>query len=140
MGQQQLLLILLVTIIVGIATVVAVQIFSTGAQQANLDAVHTDLRSMANFAQAYYQKPSHIKGGGQSYSNITFEGFAIPGEVSNDEHTEFTNENGKYTIIDRENNLLTIRGESSYEENPIVEITTEDGAGHDDFAVTEVDE
>lgn len=81
-----------------------------------------------------------MEGGGSSYSNIIFDGFAIPGEVSNDEGTEFTNENATYTITDRENNLLTLRGESSYEENPVLEITTEDGAGHDDFSINEVDE
>lgn len=39
MGQQQLLLVILVTIIVGIATVVAINTFSSAADSANLDAV-----------------------------------------------------------------------------------------------------
>jgi len=47
MGQQQLLLVILVTIIVGIATVVAINTFGAAADSANLDAVRQDMGSIA---------------------------------------------------------------------------------------------
>lgn len=54
MGQQQLLLVILVTIIVGIATVVAINTFGSSAEQANLDAVRQDIAQIATAAQAWY--------------------------------------------------------------------------------------
>ncbi|MDZ7715010.1 MAG: hypothetical protein U5J95_02240 [Balneolaceae bacterium] len=47
MGQQQLLLVILVTIIVGIATVVAINTFSSASDSANVDAVRGDLLNIA---------------------------------------------------------------------------------------------
>ena len=51
MGQQQLLLVILVTIIVGIATVVAINTFSSASEQANIDAARQDMLQMAYTAQ-----------------------------------------------------------------------------------------
>ncbi|MDZ7806938.1 MAG: hypothetical protein U5K71_07465 [Gracilimonas sp.] len=53
MGQQQLLLVILVTIIVGIATVVAINTFGSAADSANLDAVRQDVATIAASAQGY---------------------------------------------------------------------------------------
>jgi len=57
MGQQQLLLVILVTIIVGIATVVAINTFGSAADAANIDAVRNDVAAIASGAQGYYMKP-----------------------------------------------------------------------------------
>ena len=57
MGQQQLLLIVLGVIIVGIAVVVGINVFTASASQANRDAVVADLTNLASMAQAYYRKP-----------------------------------------------------------------------------------
>lgn len=73
MGQQQLLLIVIGVIIVGIAIVVGIQLASTSAQNANRDAVIADLNNIGAYAQQYYRKPSTMGGGGN-----TFTGFTIP--------------------------------------------------------------
>ena len=52
MGQQQLLLVILVTIIVGIATVVAINTFGTAADNANIDAVRNDMTAIASLTRA----------------------------------------------------------------------------------------
>ncbi|MDZ7757448.1 hypothetical protein [Rhodohalobacter sp.] len=73
MGQQQLLLVILVTIIVGIATVVAINTFGSAADSANVDAVRQDMASIAAAAQGYYMKPQMLGGGGRKFDGIDFQ-------------------------------------------------------------------
>lgn len=96
MGQQQLLLVILVTIIVGIATVVAINTFGTAADSATRDAVRQDLASIASSAQGYFMKPIMLGGGGRSFNDISFDHISISG-IRNSS-TEIENENGVYTI------------------------------------------
>jgi hypothetical protein len=100
MGQQQLLLVILVTIIVGIATIVAINVFSTGADAANIDLVRQDVAQLASAAQGYYMKPNMLGGGGQTFNNISFKRFSFPysGILDEDEPMTAWNENGKYVI------------------------------------------
>ncbi|MEW6702723.1 MAG: hypothetical protein AB1298_08375 [Bacteroidota bacterium] len=69
MGQQQLLLIVLGVIIVGIAVVVGINVFTASASQANRDAVIADLTNLASMAQQYYRKPTALGGGGNTFTN-----------------------------------------------------------------------
>ncbi len=71
MGQQQLLLIVIGVIIVGIAIVVGINLASTSAQSANRDAVIADLNNIGAFAQQYYRKPTSMSGGGNSFTGWT---------------------------------------------------------------------
>lgn len=73
MGQQQLLLIVLGVIIVGIAVVVGINVFTASSSQANRDAVISDMTNLAAMAQQYYRKPGALGGGGN-----TFTGWSIP--------------------------------------------------------------
>lgn len=86
MGQQQLLLIVLGVIIVGIAVVVGINVFTASSSQANSDAVIADLTNLASLAQQYYRKPLALGGGGNS-----FVGYAIPAQLA-------STGNGTYTI------------------------------------------
>lgn len=100
MGQQQLLLVILVTIIVGIATVVAINTFGAAADTANLDAVRQDVAILASSAQGYFMKPTMLGGGNRSFNNIHFNSFAFPasGRESGPAPMTAWNENGKYVI------------------------------------------
>ena len=98
MGQQQLLLVILVTIIVGIATVVAINTFGSAADSANLDAVRQDMGSIAASAQAYYMKPGMLGGGGNSFDGMTFNDITFAGEVDGSDNMVASNENGSYEI------------------------------------------
>ena len=71
MGTQQLLLIVLGVIIVGIAVVVGIGIFGNNSQQANADAVLQDCLRVAANAQGYYRKPAMLGGGGKSFVGLT---------------------------------------------------------------------
>jgi len=77
MGQQQLLLIVLGVIIVGIAVVVGINVFTASSATANRDAVVSDLTTLAAMAQQYYRKPAALAGG----SN-TFTGWTVPATLS----------------------------------------------------------
>jgi len=102
MGQQQLLLVILVTIIVGIATVVAINTFGTQADSANRDAVRQDIVAAISNARAFYQKPAMMGGGGKDFTStngqaITIGDLNIPGVTGNSSPSN-QNENGTYSI------------------------------------------
>ncbi len=79
MGQQQLLLIVLSVIIVGVAIAVGVTQFQSNAVDSNRQAVISDLVNYAAKAQRYYRTPSQLGGGSQNFS-----GFALsPLDTSN---------------------------------------------------------
>jgi len=87
MGQQQLLLIVLGVIIVGIAIVVGINLFSASSLEANRDAVVSDNMNLAALAQQFYKKPTELGGG-----NNTFTGFTIPTNLA-------STANGTYTAV-----------------------------------------
>jgi hypothetical protein len=86
MGQQQLLLIVLGVIIVGIAVVVGINLFSANAISSNRDGVVADLNNLGAMAQQHYRKPTSMGGGGS-----TFTGWTIPSKLD-------TTPNGTYAI------------------------------------------
>lgn len=98
MGQQQLLLVILVTIIVGIATVVAINTFGSAADSANLDAVRQDVASIAAAAQGFYMKPTMLGGGGNTFTGITFNSMAFAADSVSSDGLTAINANGRYII------------------------------------------
>jgi len=96
MGQQQLLLVILVTIIVGIATVVAINTFGSAADSANVDAVRVDLAQIAASAQGFYMKPQMLGGGSRSFTGLTFNTMAFSGVIESP--TQAENENAEYIL------------------------------------------
>lgn len=112
MGQQQLLLIVLGAIIVGIAVVVGINMMGSAADQANIDAVRQDVLNIASNAQQWYQKPVMMGGGGRSFQDngngdISFEAIAFSDSVSTNGLTAF-NENGEFTISNPAQNSFDI--------------------------------
>ena len=77
MGQQQLWLIVLGVIIVGIAVVVGINVFTASAASSNRDAVIADLTTIGSMAQGYYRKPTALGGG-----NNTFTGWVVPAQLA----------------------------------------------------------
>lgn len=116
MGQQQLLLVILVTIIVGIATVVALNVFGTAADEANRDAVRQDLLAAAAQAQGIYARPVSLGGLGGEFppaDEMDLRDLNIPrGSASTDtwDDDEIENENGRYVIESSGGQTLILRG------------------------------
>jgi len=95
MGQQQLLLIILGVIIVGIAVAVGITMFQDNAVDQNRSAVIADLTTLAAKAQQYYAKPVTLGGGGNSFVGLTADATGL-GDLAS---VAFTNNaNGTYTV------------------------------------------
>ena len=71
MGQQQLLLIVLGVIVVGIAVVVGINLFNANATSANRDGVISDLNNLGAMGQQFYKKPTSMGGGGNAFTGWT---------------------------------------------------------------------
>ncbi len=71
MGQQQLLLIVLGTIIVGVAVVVGINMFTTGAINAERDALLQDVNNVASTAASYWRKPAALGGGNRTFVGVS---------------------------------------------------------------------
>ncbi len=67
MGQQQLLLIVLGVIVVGIAVVVGINLFNANAEEANKDGIVSDCTNLGAMAQQFYKKPASMGGGANSF-------------------------------------------------------------------------
>jgi hypothetical protein len=93
MGQQQLLLIILGAVVVGIAVVIGITMFQDNAISANRDAVTNDLVALGVRAQQYYRRPPAVGGGGTSFENLTMEKLVGPASGS-----QWVNPNGKYEL------------------------------------------
>ena len=72
-AKQQLLFIVFGIIVVGSATVVGVNLFSTSSTEINRDMIISVLTSLSSDAQAYYLKQKQFGGGGGSY-----KGWKVP--------------------------------------------------------------
>ena len=94
MGQQQLLLIILGVIIVGIAIAVGLSLFSAQSVQSNRDAMINDLNNLSAQAYQFRIRPSSMGGGQGDYTT-----FAIPTKMQ-------TNENGTYTAAPTTNTIV----------------------------------
>jgi hypothetical protein len=93
MGQQQLLLIILGVIVVGIAVAVGITMFTDNAVNANRDAVTNDLVNLAARAQQFYRRPTALGGGGNSFVGLTADDTGLR-KLTN----RASNANGGYSI------------------------------------------
>ena len=75
MGQQQLLLIVLGVIIVGIAIVVGINLFNANAESSTKDALTSEGNNLGALAQQYYMKPTSMGGGGNDFTNLSTSGY-----------------------------------------------------------------
>lgn len=96
MGQQQLLLIVLGLIVVGIAIFVGINYFRANAVEAKRNNLTNELVNLAAMAQQYYMKPRALGGGSRS-----FTGWKIPVELN-------TTANGHYNIESLASDSLSV--------------------------------
>ncbi|HEV8538866.1 MAG TPA: hypothetical protein VGR15_08095 [Bacteroidota bacterium] len=87
MGQQQLLLIIVGVIIVGIAIAVGITLFNSNAVSSNKDAILNDLNNMAQYAYRYKLRPEPLGGGGRVYS-----GFVLPTTLASSENATYNSD------------------------------------------------
>lgn len=107
MGTQQILLIVLSVIIVGIAVAVGITMFNTQAQNANRQALIADANNFASQMIAYYKTPTSHGGGGRAFetSMDTLEVWINFGSGGT-----YTNDNGTYTLSRTNASTISITG------------------------------
>ena len=118
MGQQQLLLIVLGTIIVGVAVVVGINMFTTGAVNAERDALLQDVNNIASSAASYWRKPAALGGGARDFTGVT--SVITFGADS-------SNANGVFTMNVTSATQFTLTATGSNEGVVIVAIVTQQG-------------
>ena len=111
MGQQQLLLIILGVIIVGIAIAVGLSLFSAQSVQSNRDAMINDLNNLAAQAYQFYIRPTSMGGGQSDYTTFT-----IPTKMQ-------TNENGTYTVSSHTTTTIVFLATSAQNSSNTIKVT-----------------
>ncbi|HUN64731.1 MAG TPA: hypothetical protein VMW43_01415 [Bacteroidota bacterium] len=101
MGQQQLLLIILGVIIVGVAIAVGIAQFGAHSAASNKDGVTSSLINVAANAYQFKIRPSTMGGGGGTYT-----GYTIPNKMK-------TDDNGSYAAGTIATNSLQLLGTSN---------------------------
>jgi len=114
-GQQQLLLIILGVIIVGIAIAVGLSLFSAQSIQSNRDAIINDLNNLAAQAYQFRIRPISMGGGEGDYSTFT-----IPIKMR-------TNENGTYVASPSQNSITITATSAQNASNYITVVIDSDG-------------
>ena len=84
MGQQQILLIVIGVIVVGITVAYATNLFNSNAEQSYKDNLILDSINLGLSAQQYYKKAVSMGGGGN-----TFKGWEIPKKLLITENGSF---------------------------------------------------
>lgn len=115
MGQQQLLLIILGVIIVGIAIAVGLSLFSAQSIQANKDAIINDLNNLSAHAYQYKIRPTSMGGGQGAYT-----GYVIPSKMA-------SNENAAYVATPSANTVSIVATSNSNTTNTVTAVVDSDG-------------
>ncbi len=105
MGQQQLLLLVLGIVIVGLAVVVGIQAFGENQKKANSDALVNDAIRIASDAQAWNLKPTAFGGGNGSFTGIKMAGLGYDATSG-----VYDNLNGKYAFTAIADGSITVTG------------------------------
>lgn len=105
LGQQQLLLIILGVIIVGVAIAVGITVYNDSFISNNRDAIQNNLISLSVYAREYYNKPINMGGGGHSFIGLTADTIG-QGKIA--PSSSWNNDNGTYTISTAGDNAIVI--------------------------------
>jgi hypothetical protein len=94
MGQQQLLLIVLGVIVVGIAVVVGISLFNANAETSTQDSLVSQGTNLGAMAQQFYKKPVSMGGGGNNFTGG--QGFTaffdnLPSQLRKSSDADWTN-------------------------------------------------
>lgn len=113
MGQQQLLLVLLGIVVVGVAIAVAINLFRGNAIDRKREILINESHNLGSIAIAYYKKPKMMGGGGK-----TFTGWTIPSSM-------LATVNGSYTAnVSSDNIVITGTGTEVVTNNDSIKVKT----------------
>ena len=87
MGTQQLLLIVVGVVIVGIMIAVGLFMFRDQAAATARDSISNDLIALATASQKYYRRPGAFGGGNNSFGGLTLSKLTTKGANANGDYT-----------------------------------------------------
>ena len=116
MGQQQLILLVLATVIVGVAIVVGIRAFTENSAKSNADAMTQDAVRMANDAQAWFKKPIPFGGPTAAEKTAGIVAFDLDNINRGAAGGTYTNLNGVFSV---DGTTGTITGKNIDEQNQI---------------------
>ena len=116
MGQQQLLLLVLGIVIVGLAVVVGIQAFGENQKKANADALVNDGVRIASDIQAWALKPQAFGGPATTgdFTNVDFLDLGYTGTA-----TAYSNLNGSFALGTPTASCVTITGTGTVAGNTV---------------------
>ena len=91
MGQQQLLLLVLGIVLVGLAVVVGIAAFGEGSKKARLDRQQSALSDIAASVHTWRMKPQAVGGGQGGNWNVTFPKMGMNGTASSETMQDIPN-------------------------------------------------
>jgi hypothetical protein len=138
MGQQQLLLLVLGIVIVGVAVIIGITAFAENNKKANVDSLVNDGIRIATDAQAWMLKPSIYGGGGNScgadsgcdWTLVDFQRIGYELDASGN----YTNVNGTFELDASSASELIITGTSAAAGNQVTVVVS--GLGPNELVTT----
>jgi hypothetical protein len=89
MGTQQLLMIIIAVVLVGVAVAVGISLFQANVIESSRNALIEDLLFLAGKARDYYLRTASLNGGNRSFTGVTIRMLTVRPE----------NDNGRYFIV-----------------------------------------
>ena len=124
MGQQQLLLLVLGIVIVGLAVVVGIETFGRSQKAANTDALVNDAVRIASDVQRWSLLPPLMGGGGEAFTGVTFDKMAYPTGGGLAAADEYQNPTAVYALTVDSPTQVTIVGCNAELGNSVTTVVT----------------
>ena len=126
MGQQQLLLLVLGIVIVGIAIVVGINAYSENSIKSNFDALLQDGLRMASDAQSWKQKPEVFGGSPDATKNdagdftgLDYTQMAYSQDLVSASRLCYSNTNGQFNLTSVTADSVVVQGENVSNQNRV---------------------
>ena len=111
MGTQQILLIVLSVIIVGVAIAVGISMFGNQAYNNNQQAVASELQNYGSLAIQYYKTPKSQGGAGQDSTMVNVAGIAAYlGFIGPNDSLMDPSDNGEFRVTGVSGAVVTLKG------------------------------
>ncbi len=111
MGTQQILLIVLSVIIVGVAIAVGITMFGNQAYNGNQQACASELQGYGSLAIQYYKTPKSQGGAGQDSTFVTVAKVAaFLGFIGPNDSLQNPSDNGEFRVTNVSGTTVTLKG------------------------------
>lgn len=103
MGNKELLLVILITVLVGISIGVAVQTITSSEVSPNRTAIIQGINVAIGRSMAYYERPAMFGGGANSFEGISFDDLLMDSVTGHGSYELTDINHASFTIIGKPN-------------------------------------